>query len=180
VLIENPADWQTVAMSNFSQGAAAQVPQAAEGSARADLVDEVENAARGLLGVSIKAMSAVEPTSPTQLRALMLLQAIGPTKLSVLAERLGVAASSASRLVDRLAAAGHVERTVPAHSRREVQLELTRAGTRLVRRHDKARRLAFANLLTAIEPADREALLRGLRAVSRVAADSAPRDESPG
>lgn len=138
----------------------------------ADLVDEVENAARGLLGVSIRAMGAVDPMSPTQLRALMLLHAIGPTNLSALATSMGVTASSASRLVDRLAAAGHLERTVAAHSRREIRLELSRVGKRIVMRHERARHAAFADLLAAMEPNEREALLLGLRAVSRIAGEA--------
>lgn len=131
-------------------------------------VDEVERASRGLLGLSIRAMGEVEAVSATQLRALMLLQQTGPVNLSVFAERFAVATSSASRLVDRLAAAGYLERSVAAHSRREVLLTLSGSGRRLVRKHDQARRAVFTQALSALDPDERGALLRGLRAVNRV------------
>lgn len=133
----------------------------------ADLVEEVEAASHGLLGVSMRALAEVDSVSTTQLRALMLLHDIGPVNLSFLAERLGVAISSASRLVDRLAASGHVERTVPSHSRREVLLTLSPAGRRIVRRHQKARLAVFADLLGRLTAEERQCLLMGLQAVDR-------------
>ncbi len=150
--------------------------QEGEPSERVDpvLVDEVASASRGLLGLSLRAMTTLDQVSTTQLRALMLLAQCGPVNLSVFADQLGAATSSASRLVDRLAAAGHVERTVPAHSRREVLLQLTASGRRLVRRHDTARQRIFAELLAMLEPEERDALLSGLRAVSRVTGDGPP------
>jgi len=153
---------QTVAMATAPTGRPREVTEQVDPM----LVDEVESASRGLLGLSIRAMTTVEQVSPTQLRALMLLARGGPVNLSVFAGRLGVATSSASRLIDRLIAAGHVERTAPAHSRREVLLQLTAGGRRVVRRHEAARRAIFAELLAVLTPADRDALLRGLRAVS--------------
>ncbi len=150
--------------------------QSGEPRGRVDpvLVDEVASASRGLLGLSMRAMTAVDQVSATQLQALMLLAQRGPVNLSVFADRLGVATSSASRLVDRLAAAGHLERTVAAHSRREVLLQLTASGRRLVRRHDAARQRIFAELLAVLEPEERDALLSGLRAVSRVTGNVPP------
>lgn len=157
-------------MSKVSQAGAAAV-RAVPADVDAQFVEAVEAASHGLLGVTMRALAEVDTVSATQLRALMLLQSLGPVNLSVLAERLGVALSSASRLVDRLAASGHLERTVPAHSRREVLLTLSKEGRRVVRRHERARRVIFAELLQALDEQERECLLMGLRAVQRVTGD---------
>lgn len=143
------------------------------------LVDEVEAASRGLLSLSMRAMAEVDQVSATQLRALLLLQQVGPVNLSEFAERLGIATSSASRLVDRLAAAGHLTRTVPEHSRREVQLTLSAGGRRLLVQHAEARQTIFAELLSTLDPQERAALLLGLRAVTRALGEPLPTPAPP-
>lgn len=143
------------------------------------LVDEVETASRGLLSLSMRAMAEVDQVSATQLRALLLLQQTGPVNLSEFADRLEIATSSASRLVDRLAAAGHLTRTVPGHSRREVQLTLSAGGRRLLVQHAEARQAIFTELLTSLDPQERTALLLGLRAVTRAVGEPSPSTPPP-
>ena len=130
------------------------------------LTDRVEVASRSLLALSLRAMAQLDPTiSSTQLRALTVLEESGGGNLSVLAAAVGVSTSAASRLVDRLVAAGLADRQVPAHSRREVLLQLTPAGRRVVRDYEQGRREVFAEALADLAETDLEALIQGLDAV---------------
>lgn len=142
----------------------------------ASLASRVEIASRSLLALSIQAMAQLDPAiSSTQLRALMVLDGSGGSNLSALAAAVGVSTSAASRLVDRLVAMGLVDRQVPAHSRREVLLELTPAGRRVVRDHEHARQRVFATALADLAEADLRALLQGLDAVrAHQAAEQCP------
>ena len=74
---------------------------------------------------------------------------------------------SASRLVDRLVAAGVLDRRASTSNRREVTIEITAAGRRLVRRHENARRGAFPKLLRELTATETRALVKGLEAVHR-------------
>lgn len=130
------------------------------------MADRVEVASRSLLALSIRAMAQLDPAiSPTQLRALMALDEVGSSNLGALASAVGVSTSAASRLVDRLVAAGLADRQISAHSRREVLLELTPAGRRVVRDFEWARRNVFAEALADLAAGDLQALLQGLDAV---------------
>lgn len=132
----------------------------------ASLADRVEVAARSLLALSLRAMAQLDPTiSSTQLRALMVLEESDGSNLSNLAAAVGVSASAASRLVDRLVAAGLADRQIPAHSRREVLLQLTPAGRGVVGDYELARREVFAEALADLAEADLQALIQGLDAV---------------
>lgn len=132
----------------------------------ASLADRVELASRSLLALSIKAMAQLDPAiSSTQLRALMGLEESGGSNLSTLAAAAGVSTSAASRLADRLVGAGLADRQVPAHSRREVLLQLTPTGRGVVRDHEQARREVFAEVLADLAETDVQALIQGLAAV---------------
>jgi DNA-binding MarR family transcriptional regulator len=77
-------------------------------------------------------------------------------------------------MVDRLAASGALDRRTSEISRREVTLEVTAHGRRLLRRHEAARRAVFAGVLQDMTETDVRALIRGLEAVRRqVDGDSA-------
>lgn len=130
------------------------------------LAARVELAARGLLSLSTRAsMDLPGSLSLTQLRALAAAEEAEPCSLSVLAEALMISTSSASRLVDRLAAAGVLDRRPSDTSRREVTLQVTPRGRRLLRRHEAARRSVFAEVLAQLTPGQARALVRGLEAV---------------
>ena len=132
----------------------------------AALAYRVEVASRSLLTLSMRALSQLDAAiSAPQLRALMVLDQLGCSNLGTLAEALGVSPSSTSRLVDRLVATGLMAREVAAHSRREVQLQLTAGGRRMLRRHDEVRRAVFAEALADLSEPDLLALVQGLDAV---------------
>jgi len=143
----------------------------------ASLADRVEVAARSLLALSLRAMAQLDPAiSSTQLRALMVLEESDGNNLSTLAAAVGVSTSAASRLVDRLVAAGLADRQVPAHSRREVLLQLTPAGRGVVSEYEQARREVFAGALADLAEADLQALIQGLDAVRAGQAGGRPGD----
>ena len=131
-----------------------------------DLTARVEIAARGLLALATRASVRLpEGISPTQLRALTVAEDAGPCSLGVLADGMGISTSSASRLVDRLIAAGVLDRRQSDLSRREVVLQVTPRGKRLLRRHEESRRAVFGELLRRMSDAEVRALIRGLEAV---------------
>jgi DNA-binding MarR family transcriptional regulator len=136
--------------------------------AMAALATRLETAARGLLALSTRAsVDLPGGLSLTQLRALAAAEQEGSCTLGTLADALMISTSSASRLVDRLVAAGVLDRRTSETNRREITLEVTAAGRRLLRRHENARRAVFADMLRELTPAETRALLRGLEAVHR-------------
>ena len=106
-----------------------------------------------------------EGMSLTQLRALTVAEDAGPCSLGVLANGMGISTSSASRLVDRLIGAGVLDRRQSNISRREIILQVTPRGKRLLRRHEDSRRAVFGELLRRMTDAEVRALIRGLEAV---------------
>lgn len=132
------------------------------------LAARLESAARGLLTLSTRAsLELPGGLSLTQLRALAAAETHGPCTLGLLAEVLTISTSSASRLVDRLVAAGVLDRRTSDLNRREITLQVTAAGRRLLRRHEQARRAVFAELVAKLRPGELRALLRGLEAVQQ-------------
>jgi len=141
-----------------------------------DLVTALLTASRVLVGVSARSLAGVEDTvTLTQFRTLVVLSAHGPTTLVQLAARLGVNASTAQRSVDRLVGAGLVDRGENPHDRRELVIELTPEGSRLVAEVSTRRRAAIG-LIVAAMPADkRRHMIEALEAFS-VAADEPSSD----
>jgi DNA-binding MarR family transcriptional regulator len=134
----------------------------------AALAATVETAARALLTLSARAsLDLPGNASLTQLRALAAVDEAGSCTLGALADALLISVSSASRLVDRVTAAGLLDRRPSETSRRELTLQVTPRGRRLLRRHQAARRAVFADVLRDMPAHDAAALLRGLRAVQR-------------
>jgi DNA-binding MarR family transcriptional regulator len=102
--------------------------------------------------------------SGSQLRALLVVERHEGINLRGLAGSLGMILSSASRLCDRLVAAGMLEREPGRLDRREISLTLTVVGRHLLEDLRADRRDRLARVLSRMNPADRSALLRGLRA----------------
>ncbi|MET9730505.1 MarR family transcriptional regulator [Streptomyces sp. NPDC006458] len=103
--------------------------------------------------------------SPHQLRALRILEAAPGLNLTALAESMDIGLPTASRLCDRLEAAGLLERDLHPHKRREVRLNLTGRGRQVLDEVASRRSHSLAEILAAMEPAGREALGRGMRAL---------------
>ncbi|MEU6592321.1 MarR family transcriptional regulator [Streptomyces sp. NPDC046881] len=113
---------------------------------------------------SIAAQEAAVRLSLHQLRALRTLETAPEVNLTGLAERLDIGLPTASRLCDRLEAAGMLERALHPHNRREVQLRLTGQGRRVLGDVARRRSQALAGVLARMAPAERAALVRGMKA----------------
>jgi len=137
--------------------------------ARADDTDAVAgriaDAVDGLADLwTTAATEASVRLSPHQLRALHALEAAPGANLTMLAERLEAGLPTVSRLCDRLEAAGLLLREAAAHNRREIHLRLTAHGRDVLAEVSELRSRALTEVARGMEPDDRAALERGLRA----------------
>jgi DNA-binding MarR family transcriptional regulator len=127
---------------------------------------DASSAERGLTTLVEAAERAVEKISssvpPAQLRALLIIDRVGSLNLNKLAAQVGASASATSRLCDRMEIAGLLTRDRAVGSRREIVLLLTESGRRLAEWVREQRRAALSELLQAMSPEGREALVRGL------------------
>ena len=86
-----------------------------------------------------------------------------PRPVGELAELAGVAAPTATRMLDGLARAGFVERRTSSADRRVVEIDLTEAGRRVVRRKRARMTAKRRALYESLAPAEREQAERLLR-----------------
>ncbi|AKJ09543.1 MarR family transcriptional regulator [Streptomyces incarnatus] len=129
------------------------------------VASEIADAVESLTNLwSLAAQEAALRLSPHQLRALLTLQAAPGLNLTGLAERLDIGLPTASRLCDRLEAAGMLERALHPEKRREVRLSLTAQGRRVLDDVAARRAQALTVALAAMDPAERSALSRGMKA----------------
>jgi DNA-binding MarR family transcriptional regulator len=99
--------------------------------------------------------------SPTRRKALdVLAHEPGGVRVGELAHGVGIEETTATRLVDRLEADGLVERSRLDTDRRVTVVALTAAGTALVDEIAARRRDFFRDVLRALEPGEREELVR--------------------
>ncbi|MER7546830.1 MarR family winged helix-turn-helix transcriptional regulator [Actinomadura sp.] len=132
-------------------------------------VDEVTSAmltaSRLLVAISARSLAEVQDavTLP-QFRLLVVLSSQGPTKLVTLAGLLEVNPSTALRMVDRLTAAGLVRREASPRSGREVLIQVTGAGRRIVDDVTARRRAEIAAVVSRMPAGQRRALVAALRA----------------
>jgi DNA-binding MarR family transcriptional regulator len=129
---------------------------------------------------SVAAQDAALRLSLHQFRALRALEVTPGLNLTSLAERLDIGLPTASRLCDRLEAAGLLERASHPHKRREVQLSLTAPGRHVISDVVERRVQALAVALRGMEPGERVALSRGLKAFLSAQDAALPRSENPG
>ena len=131
-----------------------------------DFAAAVDDALRPVLLLASRASAkATQRVSTSQLQALLVLQQRGPMKLTSLADELGAIPSSATRLCDRLVAADLITRETGSADRREVFLQLTTSGRRVVRQVRDLRREGLREAIEACTPRERRELLNGLRAL---------------
>ncbi|HZX07900.1 MarR family winged helix-turn-helix transcriptional regulator [Kribbella sp.] len=139
-----------------------------------EVVAAVLTASRVLVGVSARSLAQVEESvTLTQFRTLVVLDGHGPSRLNLLAERLDVTASTALRMVDRLIAAGLVDRRENARDRREVVIDLTAEGRRLVRKVTRKRRAEIERIVLGMPVGRRRELVRALVAFAGAADEPA-------
>ena len=112
--------------------------------------------------------------TPTTLRALDVLGRDGGLRVGELAERVGVDETTATRLADRLERAGVAARRSVVSDRRATEVALTGLGERMARAAARERLRFFVDVLSALDPEEREELVRltakaseALRATSR-------------
>jgi DNA-binding MarR family transcriptional regulator len=103
----------------------------------------------------------------TQLRALFVLT-YRARRVSDLASALGMSLASASALSDRLVRQGLITRRPDASDRRSVLLQLTAAGTRIIRRIDRAQTRQMTRAIKLMSPAERGAFATTLHAFLRI------------
>lgn len=149
-----------------------------EAAAVDDLVTAMLTASRVLVAVSARSLAQVEDrVTVTQFRTLVVLDNQGQINLNRLADLLAVTASTALRMIDRLLAAGLVTRRENPDNRREVLLDLTGPGRKLVRRVTAARRAEITRIVTAVPVGQRAALVKALRAFAEAAGEDDPKDD---
>jgi DNA-binding MarR family transcriptional regulator len=135
-------------------------------------VEAVMAAARVLVAVSARSVAEVEDvvTLP-QLRVLVMVASRGPLNLAAVARGLGVHSSNATRACDRLVAAGLLDRRDDPSDRRNLQLDLTEKGRRLVEQVMDHRRAAITDALARMPAVERAALVPVLRSFAAAAGE---------
>ncbi|MBB4685496.1 MarR family winged helix-turn-helix transcriptional regulator [Amycolatopsis jiangsuensis] len=129
------------------------------------VTEAVLTASRLLVAVSARSIAAAgDLITLPQFRLLVILHSRGPLKHAALAELLGVTPSTASRMVDRLVAVDMVARQGNPSSRREVVIELTREGARIVRLVTNRRRREIAKIVETMPEGARHGLVDVLTA----------------
>ncbi len=143
------------------------------------VTDAVLTASRLLVAVSARSIAAVDDSiSLAQFRLLVVLSSRGQRKVTELADALGVNPSTATRAVDRLIEAGLVDRQTNPHSRREMQISLTKSGQRVVREVTRRRREEIAAIVERMPRTHQTGLVRALNAFSQAGGEP-PADASP-
>jgi DNA-binding MarR family transcriptional regulator len=129
-----------------------------------DFVSAVLAASWFLVGTATRTLEEVDDrVTIAQFRTLAVLGDRGQTNLLRLAEALGINPSAAMRLVDRLIALGLVSRQKNPVIRREVVLDLTPSGRKLVADVVAKRRAQIASLVESIPSAERQGMIAALR-----------------
>lgn len=125
------------------------------------LVEAVES----LVAHWFSAVEEIRPRlPPRQIRALRAVSGRPALNVSALAEHLGIGLPAASRLCDRLEAGGLLRRTVQPGDRREVHLEITADGQRLLADVTERLSVHLAAAFDDVPPAQRARLEQVLRA----------------
>ncbi|GAA2876297.1 MarR family transcriptional regulator [Pseudonocardia halophobica] len=137
-------------------------------------VDAVMRTARVLVGVTARSFAAIEDrvTLP-QLRIMVMIASRGPLNLGAIAASLEVHPSNASRACDRLVAAGLLDRRDDPADRRNLLLQLTKAGAQLVDEVTVQRRQAIQDTLEKMPVRRRRGLVAALSAFADAAGEPA-------
>lgn len=107
--------------------------------------------------------------SMAQLKVLLLLDAEQNLTIGQVARKMGFTKPTTSILVDKLVQGDYILRTEDAEDRRRTILQLTEKGTELAASLLRGKRTLMCALLSAMPPADLQALTQGWEALTRVA-----------
>ncbi|MDA3626146.1 MarR family transcriptional regulator [Saccharopolyspora oryzae] len=147
-------------------------------SVSSEALDDFEAGVEMLMVVWARSAERIKPkVSAPQLRALVVVDRHGAINLMSLADELGSIPSVTSRLCDRLQAAGLLDRVASEGDRREVMLQLSRDGRRLLRQSRRERQADLKQVLDAMSTRSRNALLAGMGAFYATATELGLPDE---
>ena len=129
-------------------------------------------ASRVLVSVAARSLADHEDeVSLQQYRALVVLASRGPQRPRDLAVALGVEPSTATRLCDRLVRKRLISRRRAGDDRREVRLDLTLKGIRLVDSVTQRRRDEIEQILGVIPASQRASLVKAFVTFGRAAGE---------
>ena len=137
-----------------------------------DEIAAVMLAARAIVAITAQSVAALDDqvTLP-QLRVLVMIASRGPLNLAAVAHGLDVHSSTATRVCDKLVAAGMLHRSDNPDDRRNLVLELTPDGHRLVDSMNRNRRTAIKDVLGRMPPGRRQGLPPKLRSFAEAAGE---------
>ncbi|MFI1920228.1 MarR family winged helix-turn-helix transcriptional regulator [Nocardia sp. NPDC020380] len=140
-----------------------------------EITDALLAASRLLVALSARSISLVdESLTIPQFRMLVILSTRGPSKVVELSSALAVQPSTAARMIDRLVTAGLVNREPNPDSRRELIIELTTLGHRVVDQVTGHRRREIAAVVQQMPEEDRAGLVRALTAFTAAGGEPHP------
>jgi DNA-binding MarR family transcriptional regulator len=136
------------------------------------MTDAVLSASRALVAVAARSLvgASVEVTLP-QFRVVVVLCSRGPSAMGELADELQASKSAATRLCDRLVEKGLVERHHRETNRREVEVQATRAGAKLVHAVTERRRDELGRILAKVPASKRQPMIDALHAFADAAGE---------
>ncbi|WP_179425895.1 MarR family winged helix-turn-helix transcriptional regulator [Spelaeicoccus albus] len=139
--------------------------------------DATLTTSRALLGIIARSVSsALEEVTLPQFRVLVILAGSGAMRIGALAARMKAVPSTFSRTIDRMVAEGWVERAASVENRREVIIDVTSKGWRLVHGATELRRREIADVLATMSKKDRNAVASALSKFSVAAGEPADDD----
>jgi len=128
-----------------------------------EVADAIIRASRTVFAIAVQSLTATdEGVTLPQYRTLVTLTYGGRRRLADLACSLGVSPSTATRMCDRLVRKGLITRTRDDIDRREVNLDVTTDGRKIVRSVIERRRDEMHYLLKPIPRATRNELVEAL------------------
>jgi DNA-binding MarR family transcriptional regulator len=138
------------------------------------ITDALVTASRLLVAISARSIALVDDTiTIPQFRTLVILFNEGPINLATLAGLLDVQPSTTGRMVDRLVGAGLIDRQPHPNSRRELVVELTARGRKVVQKVTASRRNELARVVEKMPVRERRGLLRALTAFTAAGGEPA-------
>jgi DNA-binding MarR family transcriptional regulator len=141
-------------------------------AAEARAADATLAASRALLGVVARSLGgALEVVTLPQFRVLVILSTAGPLRMGAVAERMGAIPSTFSRFIDRMVSGGWVERSSSPDNRREVLIELTASGRKLVDEVTERRRAGISSILSAMTADQQSAVGNAFQAFADAAGE---------
>jgi DNA-binding MarR family transcriptional regulator len=106
-------------------------------------------------------LSNFDITNP-QLDALLVLREFGELTMGELCQKMFLACSTATDLIDRMERNGLIERVRDTADRRVIRLKVLPKGQAVIDEVLEARRVYLANILSAIDTAEKERIIHAL------------------